>query len=89
MSVPIAVLGDDTDHGGRIISGSDTHKIGGKPIARLYDLVDCPARYPDGRSHGINVDKWIKRCYWGVLDEKERYQSAEVEMKDLTTAIGG
>jgi uncharacterized Zn-binding protein involved in type VI secretion len=54
MSLPIAVLGDSTDHGGKIITGSDTHKIGGKPIARLYDLVDCPQSYPDGRSHGIN-----------------------------------
>lgn len=54
MSIRIAVVGDATDHGGRIISGSDTHKINGKKIARLHDLVDCPQKYPDGRPHGIN-----------------------------------
>lgn len=54
MSLPIAVLGDSTDHGGRIITGSDSHEISGKPIARLHDLVDCPKRYPDGRPHGVN-----------------------------------
>ncbi|AJK45866.1 PAAR domain-containing protein [Burkholderia plantarii] len=54
MSISIAVVGDATDHGGRIITGSDTHKIGGKKIARLHDLVDCPKTYPDGRPHGIN-----------------------------------
>ena len=54
MSLPSAVLGDDTDHGGRIITGSDTHRIGGKPVARLHDLVDCPQRYADGRPHGVN-----------------------------------
>jgi len=54
MSISIAAVGDTTDHGGRIITGSDTHKIGGKKIARLHDLVDCPETYPDGRPHGIN-----------------------------------
>jgi len=34
MSISIAVVGDATDHGGRIISGSDTHTINGKKIAR-------------------------------------------------------
>ncbi|HDR9834590.1 TPA: PAAR domain-containing protein [Burkholderia multivorans] len=54
MSLPIAVLGDRTDHGGRIITGSTTHTIGGKPVARLHDLVECPRCYPDGRPHGVN-----------------------------------
>jgi len=47
MSTSIAVVGDTTDHGGRIITGSETHTIRGKKIARLHDLVDCPL-------HGIN-----------------------------------
>jgi len=54
VSLPIAVLGDATDHGGRIITGSETHRIRDKPVARLHDLVDCPQRYPDGRPHGVN-----------------------------------
>ena len=54
MSLPIAVVGDSTDHGGKIVTGSGTHKIGGKPVARLNDLVNCPQKYPNGQPHGIN-----------------------------------
>ncbi|MBB1633651.1 MULTISPECIES: PAAR domain-containing protein [Cupriavidus] len=54
MSLRIITVGDDTDHDGKVISGSPTHTINGKPIARLGDQVDCPQRYPDGRPHGIN-----------------------------------
>ncbi|MEN8506370.1 MULTISPECIES: PAAR domain-containing protein [Paraburkholderia] len=54
MALQIIVVGDLTSHGGRVISGSETHTIGGKRIARLFDLVDCPQKYPDGRPHGIN-----------------------------------
>jgi hypothetical protein len=34
------------------------------------------------------IDKWLKRCYWGALDEKDRYQNSEVEMNDLSIAAG-
>ncbi|WP_233235286.1 PAAR domain-containing protein [Bordetella sp. LUAb4] len=54
MSTSIAVVGDATDHGGQIITGSDTHKIKGQAIARLHDLVDCPKKYSGGRRHGVN-----------------------------------
>jgi len=35
------------------------------------------------------IDKWLKRCYWGVLDVKDRYQNSEAEMSDLKIATGG
>jgi uncharacterized Zn-binding protein involved in type VI secretion len=54
MALKIIVVGDRTSHGGTVISGSETHTIGGKRMARLFDLVDCPEHYPDGRPHGIN-----------------------------------
>ncbi|CAN0626792.1 PAAR repeat-containing protein [Burkholderia multivorans] len=54
MALQIIVVGDRTSHGGRVISGSEAHMVGGKGIARLFDLVDCPQTYPDGRPHGIN-----------------------------------
>ncbi len=54
MTLQIIVVGDETSHGGRVTTGSQTHSIGGKAIARLFDLVDCPQAYPDGRLHGIN-----------------------------------
>ncbi|VXB39405.1 PAAR repeat-containing protein [Burkholderia sp. 8Y] len=54
MPLKMIVVGDTTSHGGRVITGSETHTIGEKRIARLHDLVDCPQNYPDGRPHGIN-----------------------------------
>lgn len=54
MSADIITVGDTTTHGGVVISGSDTCRVKGKPIARLGDLVSCPQCYPDGRPHGIN-----------------------------------
>jgi hypothetical protein len=35
-----------------------------------------------------NIEKWLKRCYWGSLDAKDRYQNAEVEMSELSVATG-
>lgn len=54
MSLKIITVGDSTDHGGKVISGSPTHAIGGKAIARLGDKVACPQVYPGGKPHGIN-----------------------------------
>jgi uncharacterized Zn-binding protein involved in type VI secretion len=54
MPLRIIVVGDATDHGGKVISGSPHHDVGGKAIARLGDQVDCPKRYPSGTPHGVN-----------------------------------
>jgi uncharacterized Zn-binding protein involved in type VI secretion len=48
MSLKIITVGDKTDHGGTVISGSSTHDIHGQAIARLGDKVDCPQSYPGG-----------------------------------------
>ena len=50
MARKIIVLGDSTDHGGQVISGSPTQAINGKPIARVGDKVDCPRK-----GHGVNA----------------------------------
>jgi uncharacterized Zn-binding protein involved in type VI secretion len=42
MSAALIVLGDKTDHGGTVISAAPAAAAGGKPIARLGDLVECP-----------------------------------------------
>lgn len=54
MSLKIITVGDATDHGGEVISGSPTHKIAGRAIARVGDLVLCPEQYPGGKPHGVN-----------------------------------
>jgi uncharacterized Zn-binding protein involved in type VI secretion len=54
MPLKIIVIGDSTDHGGKVISGSPLHDVDGKPIARLGDLVECPQFYPGGKPHGVN-----------------------------------
>lgn len=54
MPLKIITVGDKTDHGGTVISGSPHHNIRGKAIARLGDKVSCPLLYPGGKPHGIN-----------------------------------
>lgn len=54
MSLKIITVGDSTDHGGKVISGSPNREIGGKAIARLNDQVSCPQFYPGGAPHGVN-----------------------------------
>lgn len=54
MSLKIIMVGDKTDHGGTVISGSPDHDIRGRAIARLGDKVDCPLPYPGGKPHGVN-----------------------------------
>jgi uncharacterized Zn-binding protein involved in type VI secretion len=54
MSLKIITVGDKTDHGGMVISGSPRHNIRGRAIARLGDTVNCPQSYPGGAPHGVN-----------------------------------
>jgi uncharacterized Zn-binding protein involved in type VI secretion len=54
MSLKIITVGDRTDHGGTVISGSPNHDIGGRPIERIGDQVDYPQSYPGGKPQGIN-----------------------------------
>jgi uncharacterized Zn-binding protein involved in type VI secretion len=35
-------FGDDTDHGGKVISASSTMRFGGRFVARKGDQVSCP-----------------------------------------------
>lgn len=47
---PFIVVGDQTDHGGVVIEGSQVTDTHGKKIARVGDQVTCPKR-----SHGTTV----------------------------------
>ncbi|HEY2023162.1 PAAR domain-containing protein [Paraburkholderia sp.] len=38
----LAYQGDSTSHGGKILTGSDRIKVGGRRAARVGDLVSCP-----------------------------------------------
>jgi uncharacterized Zn-binding protein involved in type VI secretion len=49
MSLPVVRLGDQTSHGGAVISASATHTIEGLGIARVGDQVSCPQT-----GHGVN-----------------------------------
>nr|WP_254224058.1 T6SS effector BTH_I2691 family protein [Burkholderia multivorans] len=35
------------------------------------------------------IDKWLRRCHWGFLGKKQRYQSWEEELSDLAVVTGG
>jgi uncharacterized Zn-binding protein involved in type VI secretion len=54
VQLKIITVGDKTDHGGTVISGSSSQDIGGRAIARIGDQVDCPQSYPGGKPHGVN-----------------------------------
>ncbi len=43
----IARVGDDTNHGGKILTGSVTMRVDGRSVARVGDLVSRP-------EHGTN-----------------------------------
>ncbi|CAN5379697.1 PAAR domain-containing protein [soil metagenome] len=42
----VVCVGDDTSHGGKVVSGSASSTIAGRPIARLGDRVTCPKCKP-------------------------------------------
>ena len=50
MALPIIRLGDATSHGGKVITASSNHSIGGIGIARMGDKLACPLP-----GHGVNV----------------------------------
>ncbi|CAM2177185.1 PAAR domain-containing protein [Paraburkholderia sacchari] len=49
----VILVGDVTDHGGVVLTGSTAHYYGGKPVARVGDIVSCP-------THGDNAIKGAK-----------------------------
>jgi uncharacterized Zn-binding protein involved in type VI secretion len=44
MGKAFIVIGDQTSHGGKVISASTTSDVSGKGIARVGDKVTCPQR---------------------------------------------
>lgn len=56
MEKPFIVLGDSTDHGGKVIAGSPSSDINGKPIARMGDKVTCPIKGHGGVTTIISGD---------------------------------
>ena len=48
MARPQARLGDISNHGGTIITGSVTTFVNGRPVARMCDLHVCPMH-----GHGV------------------------------------
>lgn len=62
MDKPLIVVGDKTDHGGVVLTGSTTTRIDGKPVACVGDMVSCPKKGHGGTtvivtgSAGMDVD---------------------------------
>ena len=55
-------LGDTTDHGGKVVTASETADYDGVPLARKGDRIECP-QHPDV------VPNVIVEGDEGVLDE--------------------
>lgn len=49
----VVVVGDPTTHGGSVTTGSPTHSLRGRAIARLGDWVECPL-IENHKMHGAN-----------------------------------
>ncbi|HEY0585774.1 MAG TPA: PAAR domain-containing protein [Pseudoduganella sp.] len=56
MADSIVVIGDGHTHGGFVLAGSPSHKINGRPIARMGDAVSCPL-------HGISRISQVRGLY--------------------------
>lgn len=52
MTRPFILLGDKTDHGGVVISASETTDCDGRGVARIGDKVTCPRR---GHGHVTTI----------------------------------
>lgn len=52
MPRPFIILGDQTDHGGQVISASVSSDCNGKGIARIGDKVTCPVK---GHGHVTTI----------------------------------
>lgn len=50
MSKGFVLLGDNTTHGGEVISASSTMIVNGKKVALIGDKISCPKV-----GHGINT----------------------------------
>jgi uncharacterized Zn-binding protein involved in type VI secretion len=50
MSLAIVRMGDLTSHGGKVVTASTTHTIGGIGVARMGDKLICPIA-----GHGVNA----------------------------------
>lgn len=56
MEKPFILLGDSTDHGGKVIEGSPQSLVDGKPIARVGDKVTCPSKGHGGTTTIVTGD---------------------------------
>lgn len=56
MGQPFIVLGDATNHGGKVILGSPYSDVDGKPIARVGDKVTCPQKGHGGVTTIVSGD---------------------------------
>ncbi len=59
MPKPFIVTGDQTDHGGTVISGAATTDSNGKRIARVGDQVTCPRRGHGGTTVIVSGDPTV------------------------------
>ncbi|HHU1731906.1 TPA: PAAR domain-containing protein [Escherichia coli] len=68
MSKGFVLLGDNTTHGGKVISASSTMIVDGKKVALVGDMVSCPVS-----GHGTNPivessPEWISDGRAVVID---------------------
>lgn len=69
MTRPLIVVGDRTDHGGVVLTGSGATLIDGKPVACVGDTVSCPQAGHGGTTviatgtSGMEIDGRMAACH--------------------------
>jgi len=56
MPQPFILVGDQTDHGGVVVSGAPSSDAGGRLIARVGDQVTCPRKGHGGTTVIVSGD---------------------------------
>ncbi|WP_292933624.1 PAAR domain-containing protein [Noviherbaspirillum sp.] len=59
MTRPFIVIGDSTDHGGKVVGGAATTDTHGKRIARVGDKVTCPKKGHGGTTVIVSGDPTV------------------------------
>jgi uncharacterized Zn-binding protein involved in type VI secretion len=59
MAQAFIVIGDSTDHGGKVLGGAATTDTQGKCIARVGDKVTCPKKGHGGTTVIVSGDPTV------------------------------
>ena len=69
MTKPLIVVGDKTDHGGAVLTGSGVTLIDGKSVACVGDSVSCPLKGIPFKVFGKSA---VSCCLWALTSQNRQ-----------------